>query len=86
MSKSFFFMAFSPDGIAVVVNLAHGRFLALIEIKSRVTDNTVEEETTIQNSYGHFISLQIGSQHTEPSFFMEWCVESYIMLFMWSRR
>ena len=66
--KGLFYMAFSPDGVAVVVSAFYGRFLALIEIKSRVTANTIAEENEIQNSRGSFVSVNIS---TYPDQFKE---------------
>jgi hypothetical protein len=59
--KGLFYMAFSPDGVAVVVSAFYGQFLALIEIKSRVTTNTTAEENEIQNSRGSFVSVNIST-------------------------
>ena len=42
--------------------------MALVEIKSRVTDNTVQEETAIQTSHGRFLSLNMS---TEPQLFKQ---------------
>jgi hypothetical protein len=89
-----FFMAFSPDGITVVVNAVHGRFLALVEIKSRVTENTVQEETAIQTSHGRLLSLNMSTepqlfkqvipdtQRTERSYYTVLCVANWNMASM----
>ena len=56
-SKDYYYAAFSPDGIIVADHDGWGNILALLEIKSKCTNATVEHEMMLVERYGRFKSV-----------------------------